>query len=109
MRIQAKRIFETLANLASSSSFITYGELAELVNDESVTADSLRVYLGEVATYCKEHGLPAITSLVVNKETRTPGKGFYEVNGLKEEDLEFWLAQYKQTTQFNWLTIGGGE
>lgn len=109
MGTQAKKIFEALIGLASSSRFITYGELAELINDKSVTADSLRVYLGEVATYCKGHGLPAITSLVVNKETRTPGMGFYEVNGLKEENLEFWLTQYKQTTQFDWLAIGGGE
>lgn len=107
MGTQAKKIFKTLINLASSSSFIAYGELAELINNKSVTADSLRVYLGEVSTYCKEHGLPAITSLVVNKETRTPGLGFYEVNGLKEESLEFWLTQYRQTVQFNWSIIGG--
>lgn len=109
MGTQAKKIFKILTNLASSSSFITYGELAEFVNDKSVTADSLRIYLGEVATYCEEHDLPAITSLVVNKETRTPGMGFYEANGLKEEDLEFWLSQYKQTAQFDWLAIGGEE
>jgi hypothetical protein len=34
------------------------------------------------ATYAFEHGLPMITALVVNSETRQPGKGFWGLEGI---------------------------
>jgi hypothetical protein len=35
--------------------------------------------LGELVTACHAHGLPAISAIVVNNETRAPGNAYYAV------------------------------
>lgn len=55
---------------------ITYGRLAEKISPD-FNPRNLNLYLGNISDVCKENGLPLISSIVVNKETRLPGEGFY--------------------------------
>jgi hypothetical protein len=39
------------------------------------------IFLGELATWCKEKGLPPLNSLAVNAETHIPGVGYDSADG----------------------------
>lgn len=61
-------------------STITYGELADLVSgicETQILADRLGGELAQILDCCKAKGLPALSSMVVNKETRAPGENFF--------------------------------
>lgn len=62
-------------------STITYGELANLVSgicEVHILADRLGHELARILDCCKAKGLPALSSMVVKKETAVPGEKFYE-------------------------------
>ncbi|MDE2932721.1 MAG: hypothetical protein OXS47_02485 [Chloroflexota bacterium] len=40
-----------------------------------------------IQDHCEEHGLPPLTILVVNKDTRQPGEGFLAKNRGREPDV----------------------
>ena len=56
---------------------ITYGELAAKISSD-FNPRNLNVYLGNVSEICQENGFPLISSIVVNKDTKLPGDGFYK-------------------------------
>lgn len=55
---------------------ITYGDL---VTEASVNVlpRNLGKYLGKISRTCKENNLPCISGIVVRKDTKRPGVGFY--------------------------------
>lgn len=55
---------------------ITYGDLAAKI-DEGFNPQNLRDPLNVVSGACIENDLPPISSIVVYKNTRLPGDGFY--------------------------------
>lgn len=59
-----------------SNPIITYGEIAKEISTD-FNPRNLDIPLGNISYICKENGLPLISSVVVNKETRLPGEGFY--------------------------------
>lgn len=105
MKPESREIFSHLKGVASEQRQITYSELADRIGRKSVTADSMRIYLAEIAKFCKENKAPIITSVVVRKDTLTPGIGFYEIAGKKTEDLEFWLKEMKKSFDYDWTTL----
>lgn len=61
-------------------STITYGELADLVSgicETQILADRLGGEFAQILDCCKAKGLPALSSMVINKETRVPGENFF--------------------------------
>lgn len=60
---------------------MTYGELSRAIQNEF--ADSVPAWhgmagpLGEVQESCKEHGLPNLPVMVVDKQSRRPAEGWY--------------------------------
>jgi hypothetical protein len=52
---------------------LTYGELSKKIG---VHHRAAQYYLGVIQTYCKEHRLPALQSLAVDKRKRLPGEGY---------------------------------
>lgn len=59
-----------------NDSIITYGDLAAKI-DEGFNPQNLRDPLNVVSGACIENDLPPISSIVVYKNTRLPGDGFY--------------------------------
>lgn len=61
-------------------STMTYGELADLMSgicETHILADRLGDDLARILDCCKAEELPALSSMVVNKETGKPGENFY--------------------------------
>jgi hypothetical protein len=64
---------------------VTYAELGRRI-DLFPLSDSFHLKIAWIlyacATYAFGHGLPLITALVVNSETRQPGQGFWGLEGI---------------------------
>ena len=58
---------------ADTSSIITYGELAEIMD---IHHRPLNYVLGHIMNFCEQNDLPPLTSIVVNQDTGVPGDGF---------------------------------
>lgn len=54
---------------------ITYGELSKRLGGRPIPI-GLNTFLGDLSTLCEDNGLPLISTIVVNKQTRVPGEGF---------------------------------
>lgn len=57
--------------------FITYGDLAKKLPYE-FNPRNLDRPLGALSDYCRDLGLPYISTIVVNQDTLMPGVGFYK-------------------------------
>jgi hypothetical protein len=70
---RAQQIYQILVSAAHNRQIMTYKLLAELVGfgGSGVFADML----GCIASWCNEHKLPPLTSLVVNEKTGLAGHG----------------------------------
>lgn len=55
---------------------ITYGDLV-IKASVNVLPRNLGKYLGKISRTCKENNLPCISGIVVRKDTKRPGVGFY--------------------------------
>lgn len=73
------RIAEVLLDIIHSDrdNNITYKELSNAI-DGAVHPEQLGGYLGVLSNLCLELGLPRISVMVVNGDTRMPGKGFFK-------------------------------
>ena len=91
---RASQIWSLLICAARERKTYTYGDIAEILGfgGAMVTAP----ILGCIMKYCKEHQLPPLTVLVVNRETGLPGEGLTtleEVNQDRERVFQFdWFA-----------------
>ncbi len=56
---------------------ITYGKLASKV-DRDFNPRNLDKPLGVVSSACIENNLPPVSGVVINKEIKLPGEGFYK-------------------------------
>ena len=70
---RAQQIWSVLALAASNRQVLTYDLLGRACG---VPAASIGDFLRPIQQYCSEHGWPPLTSLVVGKESGTPGDGF---------------------------------
>lgn len=55
---------------------LTYGDLV-IEASVNILPRNLGKYLGKISRTCKENNLPCISGIVVRKDTRRPGVGFY--------------------------------
>lgn len=55
---------------------ITYGDLVKKAS-VNILPRNLGKYLGKISRVCRENNLPCISGIVVRKDTRRPGVGFY--------------------------------
>lgn len=81
---------------------VSYSELISLLPQAYTSLDPrsglLAGALGYICERCRAVDVPALSSLVVAKETRRPGSGYYPAaHGLKEEEpraIEAWQAEF---------------
>lgn len=55
---------------------LTYGDLV-IESSVNILTRNLGKYLGKITRTCKENSLPCISGIVVRKDTKRPGVGFY--------------------------------
>lgn len=88
------RIFAFLLKKALTRQTATYEEIAlkfDLPSTGNGLGATLSPKLGHILTWCKEHGLPPISVLVVRKsgaQMGLPGRGFWSIMELEELDDE---------------------
>jgi len=56
---------------------ITYGDLTSKLR-YNINPRNLDNPLGVISDYCKEHGMPLLSTIVVNKDTYMPGAGYFK-------------------------------
>lgn len=83
---------------------VSYGELISLLPEPWCRVDPrsglLSGALGYICERCRFAGVPALSALVVGKETGRPGAGYYPAaHGLKEDEpgaITAWQAEFEE-------------
>lgn len=89
---RAQQLWSILVIAASNRQVLTY----EIVGKACGTpAASIGDFLAPIQQYCSEQDLPPLTSLVVGKESGSPGEGF-----IAAKDV---LRAQARTFSHNWL------
>ena len=57
---------------------------------------------GALNDWLRANGLPALTGLVVNRDSSLPGGDYFRSNGRQPDDLEWWLEQIRLSKHANW-------
>lgn len=70
---RALQVYLILIGAARNRQVLTYGLLAELMGFKG--AGVFAHILGHIMYWCREEGLPSLTSLVVKEDTGLPGDG----------------------------------
>jgi hypothetical protein len=84
---RALQIWQILIAAAHNRQTLTYGLLAKLLGYKGAGVFALQ--LGHIAHYCNLHGLPPLTSIVVNEETGLPGEGIPVHNALAQREAVY--------------------
>jgi len=78
------RAYPELIKVARQRSLITYGELG--LGKLGISPDWLHPKIGWIVGACSEYewleGRPLISSIVINADTKRPGKGFWGLSGI---------------------------
>lgn len=65
--------------------------------------DSLKAQgLLSLAQWTHETGKPAITGLVVDRESLMPGQGYFQLFGRQHEDFTWWRGEIEKSKSFDW-------
>lgn len=95
---RALQIYLILIGAASRRETITYGKLGPMLGHERGGA-FLAQQLGPLMAWCKRNGLPALTTLVVNKETGLPGDG---LTAVRAPDV---VAEQQRVFDYDWYSL----
>lgn len=72
---RAAQIWPILSFAAKNRQLLTYGIVGKLIG---VPRQGIGKLLGPTQSYCLKNHLPALTNLVVSKDTGIPSEGFIE-------------------------------
>ena len=94
----ATKAWVVLVMTAKQRGTIQYGQLATAIGYEGVWGN-VGSLLDPIKDYCEAHGLPALTSLVVAKDTGRPTRVFVEdVDAEREKIYSYrWLRMLPPT------------
>lgn len=81
---RVQHVWSLLVCAARDRRTYTYGGLAEALGIRG-GARAMRHYLAPVMYYCREHQLPPLTVLVVNRETGLPGEGLTTLENVNRD------------------------
>ncbi len=77
---KATEVAEALLKLiAKGTRLTTYGELSNMTESKPSAYYEMRMLLDAINRRCESLGLPCISAMVVNKDTKLPGPGFKDV------------------------------
>lgn len=73
-------------------------------------AESLKAQgLDNLAEWTKAHEKPAITGIIVNQGTHSPGRGYYSLFGRTNDDFTWWRAQIIASKEHDWSAYFAGD
>ena len=81
---------------------ITYGELAQRLSYD-ISPRNLDGFLGQLSDFCRDHGMPLLTVIVVNQANCRPGAGFFKYffpHVEKENWDEIFVTEYQAVLDF---------
>ena len=81
---RASRAWPVLAKLAAQRKLTTYGKLGKAIG---VHHRAVQYLLDPIQRHCEENDIPPLTILVHNKDTKKPGRGFYQWNLNREDEV----------------------
>jgi hypothetical protein len=58
--------------------------------------------LADLAEWARDNNLPAVTGLVIDKQSHMPGEGYWTVNNKTDYDFKWWKEQIEESVKFNW-------
>ena len=61
--------------------------------------------MNSLAGWLGAKGLPAITGLIVAKETRLPENMFFTAHGHDPDDFPWWEAEIARAKAYEWLSL----
>jgi len=95
-----------LRECAAEPGYITYGDLAVRLKSFGIKSSgwAMNNLLAEVSRREMGAARPLLSAIVLTKENRKPGRGFYELArwlGFRFVDPHaFWAAEHKKTTEY---------
>ncbi len=89
-------LWPALVDSAERRETRTYQQLAPIINTNPL---SVRLALGPIQTFCLDEHLPALTAVVIGKNSRKPGASFIAWD---VDDLE---SALEQVFSFDWKTV----
>lgn len=94
----------SMTNLDSFPSYSTVHDALRLEHIGRTLGDSLDLQgMASLALWAFEHNYPAITGMIIDREQKRPGKGYFELYGKDPiEDGGWWLSQVSQSLSFPW-------
>jgi hypothetical protein len=92
---RALQAWQILVGKAMNRQTITYEQISQLMYGKSAPG-VLAAVLGHVAFYCNDHGLPALTAIVVNSVSGLPGAEIPvdDLRKLNEEREEVYMRDW---------------
>ncbi len=94
------------ARPAHPQTFIGYKQAHDLLGLPQLRekyGDSLKAQgLDSLAEWTHETGKPAITGLVVDRESLRPGSGYFLLFGRQPEDFTWWRGEIEKSKSFDW-------
>jgi hypothetical protein len=58
--------------------------------------------LSSLANWTEETKKPGITGIIIDRSTRMPGEGYFQLFGKTTDSFEWWADQVRQSKQFDW-------
>lgn len=87
--------------------FISYKDIHAQLGLQQVRdtfGESLKAQgLTSLADWTAATSKPGITGLIIDRESLMPGKGYFTLFGMKEDDFDWWVGEIEKSKRFNWL------
>jgi hypothetical protein len=102
LKDRALQIYLILIGVAQRRETITYGTLAAMLGygtEEHPGGGVMAQRLGPIMEWCQRNRLPALTAVVVNKDSGIPGDGLITVSG------DAFTAAQQKVYKFDWYSI----
>ena len=104
MNILEIHIVEQLLTVLREDSecpIIKYGDLVKKIPEE-IEPINLNHPLGNISEFCKEHDMPLLSTIVVNKDTLIPGDGYFDefFSGSKIDHVEIFMREFNRVKAY---------
>ena len=100
---QASIIYPLLVKYRNDRSVITYGEVNSALGYKgNASGHAIRAGMDLIVLYCKEYGLPQLTSLIINKNSGEPTEGYAygEGENISEEHMKCFNHKWELTIDY---------
>lgn len=88
---RAQQLWSILVLAARNRQVLTYEIVAQACG---VPAPSIGDFLRPIQQFCAENGLPPITSIIVNKNSGTPGEGFIAAQDVPRAHIDVFVHDW---------------